>query len=133
MPSELYKELASRSERWEETNDCTVKAWAVVAGLSYEDAHDDLKSRGRRFRRGVHMRSLLGTLLRMRNLGAVDVTVKWRKKGVKTVTTAANLDPKGSFLVFVRQHVLAVKGGEIHDWTEGRRHRVNQIFQIVNN
>jgi len=133
MPSDLYKDLQSRTERWEETNDCTVKAWAVVANLSYEDAHDDLRSRGRRHRKGVNMRAMLISLLIQRNLSAVDVTVKWRKKGVKTVTTAAKLDPKGTYLVFVKRHVLAVKGGQIHDWTAGRRHRVNQIYQITNN
>lgn len=130
MPSQLFEQLQERSKARGERGDCTVKAWAVVADLSYDEAHADLAARGRRTGKGVHMRSLLGSLTRQRGLELTDVTMYWRKRGVKTVTSTKYLRPGSTYLVFVKGHVLAIKGGEVHDWTEGRKFRVNQIFEV---
>lgn len=130
MTTRLYNDLKQSTRAADENKDCTVKAWAVVAGLSYEDAHNDLAEHGRKHGRPFHMRRSLDRLLRRRDLVGYDVTVYWRKQGVKTVTTATKLHNKGTYLVFTRGHVLAVKGGEIHDWTVGTKRQVRQIIQV---
>ena len=53
------------------------------------------------------------------------------KLGGKTVATIGRMLPEQhKYLVFVRGHVLAISGGEVHDWTAGRKHRVNQVLRI---
>jgi len=130
MPSQLFEQLQERSKVRGERHDCTVKAWAVAADLSYDEAHADLAARGRRTRKGVFMRNLLGSLTRHRGLELTDVTVYWRKRGVKTVASTKYLRTGSTYLVFVRGHVVAIKGGEVHDWTEGRKFRIKQIFEV---
>lgn len=55
MTSKLYRKMSKRSEKWRESNDCTVKALAIATGKTYEEAHGALALRGRNYRKGVSM------------------------------------------------------------------------------
>ena len=35
------------------------------------------------------------------------------------------------YLVRVRGHVLAVRNNEVLDWTEGRRHRIQEVYKVI--
>jgi hypothetical protein len=54
-----------------------------------------------------------------------------RAAGGKTVVTAARVLRRGKYLVRIRRHVLAIVDGQVHDWTDGRQHRVQQVFEII--
>ena len=129
--SDTFKALDAESKKVGERRDCTVKAWAVVSGQTYAAARQDLSDFGRRPCQAVHMRTLLSFLVRRHGLRLVDETVKFRKLGGKTVAPIGRMLPEQhKYLVFVRGHVLAISGGEVHDWTAGRKHRVNQVLRI---
>ena len=129
--TELFRNLDMTSRESGERRDCTVKAWAVVAGITYTEAHCDLAAVGRKRGRGVHMQSLLTRLCDMQDKRFTDVTDEWKRKGARTMLTVGRVLPKrGAFLVFCRGHVAAFRGGELHDWTKGRRHRVIAIYRV---
>jgi len=51
---------------------------------------------------------------------------------VRTPVTAARYLPKkGKFLCFTRDHVFAVVDGSVVDWTEGRRHRITYVTEVI--
>ena len=51
--SKLFRAVEKSSNRWGETNDCTVKAVAIAAGVSYETAHAACALHGRNHRKGM--------------------------------------------------------------------------------
>jgi hypothetical protein len=51
--STLFSRVCKASNRWGETNDCTVKAVAIAAGVTYEVAHAACALHGRDFGKGL--------------------------------------------------------------------------------
>lgn len=47
-----------------------------------------------------------------------------------TVKSLAKELTKGTYLVGTSGHVACLKDGEVHDWTAGRRHRVEDVYKI---
>lgn len=128
MSSPLFKKLDAASDRAGEYRDCTVKAWAIAADLPYEEAHEDLRRVGRKRRRGVFFTSVLPALCSKRSKRLTNVTNKYKAK--TAVTIARELPKRGIFVITFRGHVAVFRGGEMHDWTAGRRHRVLEIFRV---
>jgi|SRR6056297_1997135 len=53
------------------------------------------------------------------------------EKRYRTVRTLErNVNKNANLLVFTRRHVLAVKAGEVLDWTQGRLHRIQEIYIV---
>jgi hypothetical protein len=129
--SEIYEKLEKASNEMQEDRDCAVKAIAVVGGLTYEDAHVLLELHGRKPKDGTP-RIITEQALKFLDLKAEDCTKMFRDLGGKTVRTLGRVMKgiKGKFLVFTASHVLAVKDGEVHDWTKGRLHRVQNVKRI---
>lgn len=150
--SDLYRKINARSDRWRERNDCTVKALAIATGKTYEQAHGAMALRGRNFRKGVTMSVCFQAA---RDLGFTEKEVfcrhfserdhyfapdkekakKYRRsrwaKG-KTIKSIKPFLPKrGAYLIQTSTHVLCVRAGEIHDWTNDRRHRIIKVHHIT--
>ena len=51
--SKLFKKMSKASDKWGESNDCTVKAVAIATGVNYETAHGKCALRGRSYRKGL--------------------------------------------------------------------------------
>lgn len=155
IETKQFRRVSKRSKKWGETNDCTVKALAIATGNTYEVAHGALALRGRSFRKGIHMHHVFKAL---NDLGFEREKVfdRWaldhgpdfaesssfheeakryrrsRWANVKTVRTLPEHLPKrGVFLIQTRGHVFCARAGEVHDWTEGRRHRITKIHRII--
>ena len=153
--SRLFTRAQKRSRKWGETNDCTVIALAIATGNPYEVAHGALALRGRSFRKGVAMYQVFQAL---EDLGfdREKVFERWtldhgteftesspshqaakryrrsRWANVKTVRTLPEHLPKrGVFLIETASHVFCARAGEVHDWTEGRKHRITNIHRII--
>jgi hypothetical protein len=126
--SAIFEIMCSQSRSYGETNDCTVKAVAIVTHSTYDDAWAELARRGRRPGRGANQGQWLPAV---KNLGHnyVEVTGHYQSK---TIRTLAKELPKGErFLVTVQGHLLAFDGETIADWTRGRLHRVKQIWHVA--
>ncbi len=110
-----------------ETNDCAVKAVAIVTNTPYKVVHKMMAKRGRKPRKGTYIHTTLAVL---KDLG---VWVERNDKLFKSSTINQlkhELPKKGRFLVRTSSHILACVNGEVCDWTDGRRHRPKAIFEI---
>ena len=130
MRSEAFQKLCSDSRTIAETNDCAVKAVAIVCDLEddYAGVREIFRIKGRRPRRGTPpwmTKSVLDWL----GFETEDVTRRFQAKTVRTLGREVRYRG-GTYLVHVRGHILAVKGGKVHDWTDGRCHRITKIERV---
>ena len=131
--TEKYQQLLAASNVMQENQDCAVMALAVVGDLSYTDAHCLLEMFGRSHRQSCYHHQTLQALAFL-DLEIEDQTALWRDTmGGRTVRTLARVmkGHKGKWLVRTSQHVLAVEDGKIHDWTNGRLHRIQTVVKVV--
>ena len=149
--SDLYRRMQRRSEKWRETNDCTVKALAIATGKTYEQAHGALALRGRNFRKGTTLSTMF---LALSDLGFTHEEIyrrafadsehlyppdkerakKMRRtrwaKGRTMKSIQPHLPKRGVFLISTSSHVLCVRAGQVHDWTSNRKHRITHVHHI---
>lgn len=126
-----------------ETNDCTVKAIALVTGATYVEAHAALAKHGRKNGKGC-CQSVQNAALRDLGYKLTAVSIRDRfiskypgtHKNLKSATThhmkrfnEVWADGK-TYLVYVRAHVAAVVDGVNLDWTVGRAKRVLNVFEV---
>jgi hypothetical protein len=126
-----------------ETNDCTVKALAAAAHVHYDDAWEALNRNGRPFRKGPKaMRRVINgkrhivcpALEKAANELNCDFRIlDHNEYRAKTMITAARDHrlAKGDYICMVRGHVAAVVDGSVIDWTEGRRHRITEVYELT--
>lgn len=53
----------------------------------------------------------------------------WVTKCKTPISLEKNV-PDGEFLACTKNHVLAVSGRKVRDWTSGRRHKILAIFRV---
>jgi hypothetical protein len=46
------------------------------------------------------------------------------------ISLERELDPAHHYVVLVRGHLLAYAGGQIHDWSKGRRHIPKAVYRV---
>jgi hypothetical protein len=127
--SNLYSTLAQDGAEAGERNDCGVKALAAACGATYAEARTALFGYGRRRGQSTEWHALWMAVHDF-EFTAFNITrtrVQWGS--VKTV--ASKLRPNRTYLVHTSRHILCVKGGEVHDWTDGRCHRIQRVWQIL--
>ena len=130
IKTDLRNALAAESGRRNETNDCSVRALAVVTGEDYEAAHRALQAEGRRHRKGSTMPAIAKAAKR---LGYTMIRGNRRDYAAKTIRTAdrdRNLR-RGAFMLEVRGHVAGMIDGQIVDWTDGRLHRIKAVWEVT--
>ena len=122
-----YMKTKKCSSKYGETNDCAVKAVAIACDVAYSVAHKTLKLTGRRNRQGTY---IWQTEKAIEMLGFKREKVDCSAKTVASIAKDSAFK-KGYFHVHVRGHILAITGGVVQDWTEGRRHRIIQAYKVV--
>lgn len=122
-------QVLKQSEKFGEHNDCTVKALALTTKLSYEEAHEALKREGRKEGKGAYSYQWKAAF---KNSGYDLVRViDFTAKTVMGIPKDKKFKKSYKYLVRVRGHVLAVRNNEVLDWTEGRRHRIQEVYKVV--
>lgn len=111
-----------------ENNDCTVIAVAATTGVPYETAHAALAIQGRSHGKGAYDHQYLDAV---RSLGFRVTRVDDDR--IKTVKTIGRVLPRGSYIVQVRRHALALVDGKVHDPTDGRAMPVRNVWRIERN
>jgi len=125
-----FNDCAVISSRLGENNDCTVKAVAIACQVPYEEAHEYLRSIGRKWGRGHRWQiNGHGYAERLDKLGIEGEEIEVKSKTVKTLARELT---KGNYMVKVKGHVLAIVDGKVEDWTAGRQHRVLKVMKIKN-
>ena len=111
---------------YSDDNNCTVRALAAAFDQPLHVVYDLLKERGRKHRCGMHTPSYHKALRELApKFGFKAVPVKARRDYGRTVKSAAKMVAAHERLIFQTSgHTLAVIGGEVRDWTDGRCYRI---------
>jgi hypothetical protein len=88
-----------------EKNDCTVRAYAKAAGITYTQAHIELTEAGRRHGKGFRV----GPFYEKKGF------LWYPKPHRKVENFILNTAHTGNWIVWIRGHVFAVCDGVIHD------------------
>jgi len=117
---------------YNDSNNCTVVTTAIAANVPYGKAFNLLKSLGRQTGKGIPFAQIDKYVFKELGYNLIkqgDSSTRWG-----TVSTITNkLPSKGTFIAYVRGHVLTIRDGIVMDWTEGRRHRIKRVYQVVKN
>lgn len=109
-----------------DTKDCSVRALAVAAGCTYEQASAVFSAAGRSLKKGTPVdvsRKVHETWLGMRAVEPMDFVAAF---------IAAN--PRGRFILHTKKHAFAVIEGILHDWEFSRvkaSSRVIRAWQVT--
>ena len=111
---------------------CAPLAMSLVTGETFDDCHDMLNLLGYR----PHKRT--GTKNGKYSEGLHELGYNTKRHliphNIKTnVTLAGRLDPTKEYVIEYSRHVAAYSNGAIEDWTDGRRHRVLGIVEVIHN
>lgn len=121
-----YQEIEQQAIAHKEKNDCAVKAVALILDLSYADAHLLLKTHGRIDKRGTP-ESVIKKALESKNITIEERNIS-NYKTIKSI--GKRLPAQKRFLIFTRKHVLAARNQQVHDWTRGRLHRPQRLWEL---
>ena len=124
-----YSDKPQLAEKLNETNDCFVRALAVSANISYNEAHgiaEELFNRspqkgtkfvdhiirsekGRNYfqDRNIELKAIPHTYVRPRDKRVYPLNIRGFINSFK----------KGTYLITVNKHALAIVDGVIHDWS----------------
>ena len=135
-----------RGEFANEDRDCTVRATAIAAQISYKEAHALLALHGRKNRRGILYSVFLNRLkahggqIGSYRVESVKMPDCWLTRiwtfglPTKSVSLARFLKdfPKGRFVVRTRGHVFAVIDGQQYDTApNGPRCKITGIYHFT--
>jgi hypothetical protein len=113
-----------------ENRDCSVRALAIAAGMTYEAAHQLFKDAGRVD--GKTTAHAVSCAVYERLGFPVQRTFY---PGGRCITLAQliNCHPKGRFIVHRKGHAFALIDGVVHDWARGTgaRSRVRIAWQVT--
>lgn len=114
-----------------ENNDCAVRAWAEVLGITYAESHSFWKTLGRQDGKGTYVARWLDPLVRQeyRLFWNHKVTktelpyYKWHfpdlKPKRKNIKTFIQENPTGKFMIMSNGHAKAIIDGVICDADKG--------------
>lgn len=125
-------------------NDCSVIALAILAGVGYEEAHKAMEQAGREPLKGASIpkikmgMKILG--LQIKEINPQDIIAKYplpHCKALKNVTThhprrfPGSFDKDKLYAIVTSSHILAIKDGEVKDFTVNRSLRATHIWEIT--
>lgn len=130
----------------QENNDCSVKAIAIACGVSYSEAHSACRAAGRTNRNGtpisVSARAIESLGFTIRTVTSLEQrAIVNRYPGVhrnlQSITThhpnrfpQAWADAHPNMIWVTANHMLAVKDGQVIDWSNSKAMRVLLIWEI---
>ena len=142
-----YSDKPQLAQDLNETNDCFVRALAISANISYNESHGIAEELFNR-KTGEGTQNVESTIrskegrnyFQHRNIQLEDVnhTYVRRDKKVHALNIRGfyNRYGKGSYLVLVNKHALAIVDGVIQDWENAKKHigrTVEAAYRVKNN
>ena len=112
---------------WNEDNDCAVRAVTHATALPYAEVRRRFEECGRKKRSGTP-RDITNDVLDELGYEQTRIDRDWGQTVVRQLPTV--FDDDKVRLVHVNQHVFCMRGKDVLDWTEGRRHRVLQVDEL---
>jgi len=132
MATAEYLKADSERAIMGDRNACSVVALSIVTGKSYRKCYDALKAVGRKHGDGARVCDIFeaAALLGKRVIPAPQSAAIRKAKTVNQIDKVG-VAPTRRYLVVTNGHILAVAGGKVHDWTQGKRHRPKLIYQVI--
>lgn len=142
-----YSDKPQLAQDLKESNDCFVRALAISANITYNEAHGIAEELfNRKTGEGTTMvestiRSKTGrNYFQHRHLQLEDVNHTYIRRDKKVhalnIRGFYNRYSKGTYLVLVNKHALAIVDGVIQDWEGAKKHigrTVEAAFRVTNN
>lgn len=113
------------SSRHNDSNFCTVIGLALLAEISFDEAHLFMEKAGRINNRGADVDEIMHGF----KIAGLDVELKNLEKRF-TVRKAPMVLPKGKYLLITCNHVVAMNNGIVQDFSKGSLRRVTQIIHV---
>jgi|JYMV01.1.fsa_nt_gi hypothetical protein len=134
MVTQRAKEMEYEARMNGDRGFCSIVAFGVLTNRSYAAAERYMRSKGRRKGRGLrryeikHIFRDFGMVLRRIN---TDVECPKAKTALTLGIEAKKIFPTSKLLVFYSGHVGAFVNGINHDWTSGRRNRIQEVYEVT--
>lgn len=113
-----------------ETNDCTVRALAILAKVPYDAAHKLLKQGGRVDRKGFYMSQYLDMNPVAYGYKFEKVKFSDRRNMGHTLRQFATNNPKGSYMILTRDHATSIVDGKYVDTFIKPKSRVEVVYEV---
>lgn len=115
-------------QKLDETNDCTVIAWANCFDSTYMKAHTYLKRFGRKHRRGMTKKQIEEAFSALKS--AKYVKGPYSSSNRICVSKFIKKHPRGRYYVCVRGHAFCIKDGNIYDYKAGPRRQITFAVRV---
>ena len=123
-----YEACDKVGKSMKDTAYCSVIALATACQIPHKKAYAMMQAQGRPHRDGAYTWQ---SMRAVKELGFEFEDVYSKYPNAKTPISAAKVLPKDkTFMIVVRGHIFTVRNGNVEDWTEGRKHRITDIFEI---
>ena len=133
-----YVRLNEISDMLNEANDCSVISLAAALDITYKKAHEHFEIAGRKKGRGVStnttMKALWNSGVKFRTHSSRNIMRESNYKYSKTLTfnnCVKILDKSKKYIIIGREHMAALKYGQVVDWSEGRKIFVEDVVEIT--
>lgn len=147
-----FDKYLAESKRFNETNDCSVRAVAAATGVSYAEAHAAMTKRGRKHRQGtsddqihnairdlgftvcrydVHVVDILNDLAANKNYKVSNLTTRQIVMFNDFFNDTQGWGENLGMLLYTSGHVAAYAGGKVHDFGASRALRVEYIYVVT--
>ena len=144
MQTERYNKLYADSKVNKDKGSCTVLAGCVAFDLDYEQGYRLLEKHAHRVKgRGLRTSdcwvgyNAINKFLGLKNRYQIR---KYTKREIRvladgktmTVNNCTNyLNPRKSYIVFIKDHAVGVKNGIVHDWSQGTKCPLVGLFEVT--
>ena len=122
-----YEDLALVAKKYyKDSNFCSVVAVATVCNMSFGKARIKMEKAGRPHRKGA-LSDTFHNVIKNRGFDIEFVPGYW---GHQVKTMGKKLG-KGTYLVEIRNHVIAFVDGVCNDWSDGRCFKVICVHKVT--
>ena len=147
-----YKTIENSTAYKLDKNCCTVVASSIAFNVPFEEMQTYFFKHGRKRNKGYWMRKIIKEIakdygykittfkkkrfynshkLKSENyFWNPETNEKMLKNASITVNNCASYLGKGTYILGVSRHVLALKNGIVEDWSKGSKRRVEKIYKI---
>lgn len=123
-----YNSCLKVSNAMHDNNSCAVIALATATQTPHKQAYKTLEKLGRKHKDGTYTHQSLNAI---EQLGFKYERVNDDYPTAKTPISAVKVLPKNkTFMVRVSGHIFTIRNGVVEDWTDGRKHRIIDIWEV---
>jgi hypothetical protein len=122
--------FSADSKRFNERNDCTVRAFALVFNTTYDKAHAHLKNYcGRLNRKGISSKKVIPVSIKHHKYREGP----YARDNTTTINQFVKKHPEGRYYVCVRGHALAIIDGIVYDHCHKPRRQIIWAMRVYLN